>query len=298
MKQEDLKKLLRKFAGDRTKLIDALLVELQKEVGNVQKALLTRFVEDWVNKLDVDKDTGLIKNTLRNKRLLDNVDTIFVDYVKTDGVVIAKTMVDGINQILDFNGDYYKGLDQTAMVVPIKAEAKALIESWLGLKGNGYLTGNGYLAKTISDPKILGDLKNVALRSVVGQQGYRSTLEEVKNFISGNKEQAGLLEKYARNFVYDTYSQVDRVTAAVFADKLQLDYAMYEGGLIKTSRKFCRERNGKVFTRAEIADMLPKEGIPPNYNPFNDMGGYGCRHHWNWMGYTLAVFFRPDLKKD
>ena len=297
MKPTELKKLIQKLAGERVKLIDALLLELQKEVSGVQDKLLKRFVEEWVNKLDVDEN-GRIKNTLRNKRLLNNVDTVFADYVKTDGVVIAKTMVDAIGQILDFNGKYYKNLDVKAQVMPLKQEAKDLIESWLGLKGKGWLEGNGYLAKTISDPKILGEIKNLALRSVTGQQGYQSTLKEIQDFIGGNKEKAGLLERYSRNFVYDTYSQVDRITSSTFADRLQLDYAIYEGGLIKTSRKFCREHNGNVYTRDEIMNFDPKEGIPPNYNPINDLGGYGCRHYLNWISYEAAIFFRPDLKKE
>lgn len=295
MNEKQLKQLIKKFAGDRTKLIDALLADLEKSVTAAQKQLLQRFVADWVESLDVDDATGQIKNTLRNKRLLNNIDNIFSQYVKTEGVAIAKTMMDGIKQVLDFNGEYYKGFNKKVDVIPIQAQAVEVIKSWLGIKGNGWLQGNGYLSKTINDPKTLSDLKDLGLRAVIGQQGYEATKSAVKLFIDGNPQTAGALQKYYRNFVYDIYSQVDRTTAMIYADKLKLDYAIYEGGLIKTSRKFCRERNGKVFTRDEISVMDPKVGIPDNYNPFTDMGGYGCRHHWNWIPYSLAIVFRPDL---
>lgn len=295
MNPNELKKLIQKAAGDRTVLLDLLLDQLQKQVVTSQGKLLSRFVTDWVDQLDVDEETGVIKNTLRNKRLLANIDNVFIQYVKTDGIVIAKTMMDGISEILDFNGKYFKNFVGHAELQSIKPVVMELVKSWLGLKGNGALEGNGYLQKTISDPRVLGELKNFGLRAVAGQQGYKDTLQAVKGFIDGNKDSAGLLEKYHRNFVYDTYSQIDRATSGIFADKLGLDYAIYEGGLIKTSRKFCKERNGKVFTRAEIAQMKPKEAIPDNYNPFQDMGGYGCRHHWNWISRALAVMLRPDL---
>lgn len=291
----ELKKLIQKAAGDRTVLIDLLLGELQKRVLDVQQKLLARFVTDWIDNLDVDNDTGVITNSLRNKRLLANIDNVFAQYVKSDGVVLAKTMMDGINQIINFNGKYFNNFVSHAELQPLAPQVKSLIESWLGLKGNGALEGNGYLAKAISDPRILGDLKNFALRAVMGQQGYQSMKADVKDFIDGNQEKAGLLEKYHRNFVYDTYSQVDRATASMYADKLGLDYAIYEGGIIKTSRTFCRAHNGKVYTRAEIADFDPKEAIPPNYNPFMDLGGYGCRHHLNWIPYSVATTFRADL---
>lgn len=291
----ELKKLIQKSAGNRTVLIDLLLEKLQNVVLKAQGQLLQRFIEDWVDQLDVDDATGVIKNTLRNKRLLANIDNIFAQYVKTDGIVIAQTMTDGINQILDFNGKYFKNFVGHAELQPIKSVVMEFVQSWLGLNGNGALEGNGYLQKTISDPRILADLKNLAVRAVVGQQGYKDTLQAVKAFIDGNKDTAGILEKYHRNFVYDTYSQVDRATAQVFADKLGMDYAIYEGGLIKTSRKFCKEHNGNVYTRAEIAEFDPPEAKPPNYNPFTDLGGYGCRHHLNWISRSVAIAFRPDL---
>ncbi len=76
-----------------------------------------------------------------------------------------------------------------------------------------------------------------------------------------------------------------------------MDYAIYEGGLIKTSRPFCKKHEGNVYTRDEIAAFDPKEAIPPNYNPFVDMGGYGCRHYYSWVPRAVAIMLRPDLKE-
>jgi hypothetical protein len=42
----------------------------------------------------------------------------------------------------------------------------------------------------------------------------------------GTKTTAGILEKYHSNFVYDTYSQIDRATSQVFAEKIGLNYAL------------------------------------------------------------------------
>lgn len=292
-----LQQLIRKSAGDRTKLIDTLLAALDKEVAKAQRGLLQRFISEWVDKLDIDEN-GVVKNTLRNRRMLATVDTVFNDFVKNEGIQVAKTIVEGVTKVIDFNGQYYKNFGTSAVLSDIKPIVKEYMQSWLGLKGNGALEGNGYLQKTVSDVKVLGELKNLALRSVSGQQGYQALKEEVKTFIDGNKDSAGMLQRYYRNFVYDTYSQVDRATAEVYAVRLEMDYALYEGGLIKTSRKFCKERNGKVFTRDEINQFDPKVAKQPNYNPFTDLGGYGCRHHLNWIPYSVAVLFRPDLKKE
>ena len=290
----ELHKLLLKSAGDRTKLIDNLLAALEDVVGNAQEDLLQRVVTDWVNKLDTD-DTGKIKNTLNNKRLLATIDTVFSSYVKNDGVKIAKEIVDGVRKVVNFNGAYFKQMTTGIEVNKITPLVNKFIQSWLGLNGNGWLEGNGYLAKLINDPKVLQGLKDMAVRAITGQQGHDAFRSQLKDFIVGNRDKTGILERYYRNFVYDTYSQVDRATSKVYAQKLGLAHALYEGGLIKTSRKFCKEHNGNVYTTDEIAMFDPKVAIPDNYDPFTDMGGYGCRHHWNWLPETVANVLRPDL---
>lgn len=75
-------------------------------------------------------------------------------------------------------------------------------------------------------------------------------------------------------------------------------YAIYQGGLIQDSRQFCKERNNKVFTKAEIESWkeLEWEGKPENYDPFINVGGTGCRHTLDWISIELAVILRPDLK--
>ena len=43
--------------------------------------------------------------------------------------------------------------------------------------------------------------------------------------------------------------------------------------------------------------MKPTEGIPPNYNPITDAGGFNCRHHWNWISTPLAKAMGKDVEK-
>src|SRR5690606_21753943 len=62
----------------------------------------------------------------------------------------------------------------------------------------------------------------------------------------------GLVEAKLSESLPGGLLQVDRETNSNFATDLQLNHAIYQGGLIKTSRDFCEERNNKVFTRDEI----------------------------------------------
>jgi hypothetical protein len=201
-----------------------------------------------------------------------------------------------VGKVLDFNGKYYGLFTTKAELGELMQGTREQIGDWLGITKRGGLIENGYLNRLLSDPTIRNTVRDSVFKSVVSQKGFFETKKDLRDYIGGNKQQAGALQKYYRNFVFDTFSQVDRTQAKIFADKLKFQHAIYEGGLIKTSRPFCRKRNGKVFTREEIAKFDPKEARPPNYNPFTDLGGYGCRHHLNWVPDAVAFALRPELR--
>jgi hypothetical protein len=143
---------------------------------------------------------------------------------------------------------------------------------------------------------VKNQIKNMVMKSVVSQAGYFETKKSLQLHIAGNSKQTGALERYYRNFAYDLYSVADRTASKVTADKLKFNYAIYEGGLIETSREFCEKHNGKVYSRAEIADFDITEARPPGYDPFTDLGGFGCRHHLNWIPDVVAFALRPELR--
>jgi hypothetical protein len=282
------------LAGDRTQLIDRIIQELGKQVESSQAGLLKLVVEDFLDQLD--QENGVITNSLKNKRLLGLLDQVFTEYNKTYGLEVVKQIFDGVQQIIDFNSAYFEVIAKPAQLAPIKKEVITLVQAWLGVDDNGKATPNGYLDTLVKDPSIKNQVRNIAMGAVIGESGYFETKKAVATFVTGQGENAGALSSYTRNFVYDMYSQLDRANGLVYADKLGLEYAIYEGGLIKTSRPFCRERNGKVFTREEIMAFDPPKAKPPGYNPLTDLGGYGCRHHLNWITKILAFALRPDLK--
>ncbi len=268
---------------------------MEKRVSGAQEDLLRRVVEDFVEKLDQDED-GNIKNTLANKRKIGLLDRVYNQYVQDSGIKIVETIVQGVTEIVNFNGKYFNTFTTKAQLGNILPDTKAQVGDWLGITKRGGLVENGYLNRLLNDPTVRNTVRDSVFKSVVSQKGFFETKADLKNYIKGNQNQAGALQKYYRNFVFDTFSQVDRTQAKIFADKLGFNYAIYEGGLIKTSRIFCKKRNGKVFSKEEISKFDPPEAKPPNYNPFTDLGGYGCRHHLNWVPDAVAFALRPELR--
>lgn len=288
-------KSVKKQAASRTQLINSLIDKLEAKVQESQRALLKLVVNDFLDGMEKDEN-GDIKNTLANKRRLAMFDNVYSRFGKDNGLEVAKSIADGVGRIVDFNANYFSAFTTAAELAPINANVKQTLSAWLGVSPRGSVEPNGYLDTLIKDASVKNQIKNLVLKSVVSQAGYFETKKALQDQIEGTPDKLGALQRYYRNFAYDTFSVVDRTNGKIFADKLKFNYAIYEGGLIETSRVFCQEHNGKVYSRAEIADFQPKEAIGPGYDPFTDLGGYGCRHHLNWIPDSVAFALRPDLK--
>lgn len=288
-------KKITQLAGSRSKLIGDLLNRLENQVKASQRDLLETVLNDFLDGMETD-EAGNIKNTLANKRRFSMFDQVFSRFAKDKGLEVVKGLSEGVGRVVDFNQQYYSAFEKPAILAPIHANVKETVNSWLGLSDRGSVQPNGYLDTLIKDPSVKNKIRDIALRGVISQAGYNETKTNLKNHIIGSGDNTGALERYYRNFAYDLYSVADRTSAKVYADKLKFNYAIYEGGLIETSREFCEEHNGKVYSREEIADFDPKVAKPPGYDPFTDLGGYGCRHHLNWVPDAVAFSMRPDLK--
>ena len=95
------------------------------------------------------------------------------------------------------------------------------------------------------------------------------------------------------------FARHDRNVQKKYAERIGLRTFIYTGGLIQTSRDFCEDRNGKVFTIEEAEEWkdLNWDGKPEIYNPLIDLGGYNCRHFPAWISAKEAIRRRPDLKQ-
>ena len=292
MTEKDLNKLVKQ----RDDLIAYVNRNLETKIKDGQRAMLDIFSRGFADLLQTDENGKILNNSF-NRNLITSVDKLFADFGKKNNVEVLASMVAGVNSILDFNNDYYSFGAKPAELLPLKKKVIEQTRGWLGIDG-GTTTENGYLSTLIKSEIVKNQIKDFALKSVTGQQGWADAKRNLQTLIDGDKDGSlGALQKYHRNFAYDLFSQVDRATAKTYADDLKFEFAIYEGGLIETSREFCKKHNGNVYHKSEIMEFDPKVAKQPNYNPFTDLGGYGCRHTLNLIPNSLAFIMRPDAKK-
>lgn len=289
------RKELQKLFKQRDTLIMQLNAKFEAQVQESQRDLLRLFMEKFADKLQFDSDKRIINNQY-NRTLLLSVDKLFAEYSKANNPLILTSLIGGVSNIMDFNAKYYSNLEKQAKLLPIRERVLTNVRGWLGIENNA-TKANGYLDTLVKSEQVKNQLKQSVMKMVYGQEGWEATRKSLAKLIEGDQNNLGALQKYHRNFTYDLYSQIDRATAKTYADDLGFEFAIYEGGLIETSREFCKDHNGNVYHKSEIADFDPKVAKQPDYNPFTDLGGYGCRHHLNWIPTALALAMRPDASK-
>ena len=279
-------KELKGFTKKRSKLIVSLMSLMDKKVKENQKKTLDRIIEKFVDKLDKDED-GNVMNNAHNRKLLNQIDEVFKDYQKAEARTTLQLLLTSVSSIMQFNQEYFVALDGKARVLPMMPKVKDFMKTWLGIKGDT-VEPNGYIDKLISNDPAKIALKNTAMKIVIGQEGFEDAKKQIQTLVEGNPKTMGAFEKHQKNFAFDLYSQIDRATSDVVRNDLGFEFAVYEGGIIESSRIFCEEHDGKIFHITEIKKFNPKEAKPPNYNPITDLGGFGCRHHLNWISVSLA----------
>lgn len=288
-------KQLKKLIDERDLTISRINEELERTISGTQKKLLEDFMTGFADKLQTDGN-GVVLNNTYNRNLLLSLDKMFSDFTKKNAPVLIHEIISGVGSIMDFNSRFYSNFEGEAKLLPIRKKVRENVGAWLGLK-DGEASENGYLRTLVESDTARSAIKNVAMKTILSQDGFFTSKQKLRDLIDGDDERMGAMQKYYRNFTYDLYSQVDRATAKTYADGLKFEFAIYEGGLIDSSRKFCQKHNGQVFHKSEIAKFKLTEAEPPNYNPFTDLGGHGCRHHLNWIPNSLAFMMRPDARK-
>ena len=124
-----------------------------------------------------------------------------------------------------------------------------------------------------------------SLSNAVSGGATRSDLIDVFNLlINGDAETVGRLERATRQIVSDTFALSDRAVTNTVAEQLGLEWYLYAGGLIDTTRPFCKARNGKYFRKSEVeswaglGDWAGRMAGTTEETIFLTAGGYNCQH--------------------
>jgi hypothetical protein len=142
-------------------------------------------------------------------------------------------------------------------------------------------------------PQLYTPVRNALIDAIGTGASYEDTLTNLRQIAVGLDGEEGNLQRFSRLIVSDTLATTDRQFTQIIGDELGLQWYRYLGGVIDTTRCFCKERNRGYFHREEvmrwgeckdIGDCRSGDcwqGMRKGTNSetiFVYLGGYNCQH--------------------
>ena len=259
------------------------------EVTDLQLKMLKLLINDYLPEFQTKNGDLLfnqsnIKKAIILEKTLDKFEQLYMrGYLKDFATDILK--------FIPLTGSYYRGIGvEEGLIENMYDKIYGLLSKQIGVTvKDGAVTGfikNSYLDKVANTEPVRETLKNYVLQSVSGRQNYRDFMKGMTELVTGREDEFdGRLLRYLRQYTYDLYSQSERIISLAYADNLGLNWAIYQGSLIETSRPFCEQYAGTLISREQMEefDQMDWQGKIPGV-PFTiACGGYQCRHSLGWI---------------
>ena len=280
---------------DKIKFIDAAEKRLKRAVGAYERKLFELLTSEYLPKFEtVD---GIVVNSPKNVALLNSMDSYFDKLLKVMYTDVLGQFARDLIKSTSLSAEYYIRLGFKKTVVNNLVKNKAAVEQLVGITATGKLRKNGYLYQLARTPKARQEIKDYVLKSLSGDTSFLDYQLGMRNLVLGNKRKKALsvngrIAAYFDQYAHDTFADIDAAANSQIAKGLNLNHFLYANGLIKTSRKFCIKRAGKVFkvsdtkTWKDDPDLIDQK-TKDSYKPLVERGRYRCRHYIKYITESL-----------
>lgn len=285
----------------KNKYSTARIIFLAKAEERLGNAITKLQVSLWSGTQDViarlvTKD-GKIVTTAKNYSVIGAFNRIARSLKGEKRLLVKAIMKDMIAQE-GLATDYFrKFLNLEKETVEARIYARLLDR--IGYDGKGFVD-RGTLYDLWTNDNDIRAVRAQTVKAIAAGQTFEQFQKQMREYVNGNDDRLGITEAEFKTVTRDIYAQNDRALTKEYADEYDLDYFIYQGGLMNTSRDFCRQRNGKVFTRDEVESWadINFEGKPKVYDPFLDAGGHNCRHTLDPISEEVAIQLRPSIQEE
>ena len=266
--------------------------DLNKKVRRVEASIYRGLIADVVPALKIEE--GRIKNTLNNLAKANLTERVFDEVGRDEVNDLVRDYAAYLIEISGKNAEYYYSIGIDKAKVDAIADSVGLIRRVIGIGEDGKLLQGGYLYRLATAETVREQVKQYVLTSIASGQNLKQFQSGLKGLVQSTDEVDGVLLSYWNNYAYDQFSRVREINNLHFKDEIGLKYFVYQGGLIRTSRKFCIKKNGKVFSEEEAIRDWPKDpdlidkAHLSTYNPLIDRGRHNCRHFLMWISNEMA----------
>jgi len=287
-----------------------------KQLRGLDKALFDELVRRIVDVIGTED--GKVKSGKGSASINRMIDLAFGVVERSQLTEFKRSAIGDLSAILKNGQDYFGAMDAKPMK-EVNARVNRTMRRRMGFDPDtGKPISGGAFDRVFRNAEQRQAVSQLVYRGITAKKPMGQVVNELQALVIGRPTEIdqlpdGVMSKsIAKNLVLGLYNETDRSNSREYATRLELDCFIYAGGLIETSREFCKKHNNKVFTVEEAQKEWPKDpalprtkreketGVLEGYDPLIDMGRFmgaskSCRHRPRYISRELAKELRPDL---
>lgn len=262
--------------ADKDKLLDTIPIRFHSRIERVERQLFTELIA-LLNELETKAGAFILteSNLLQINIIAEKLkQSLFQsDYVKA-----VTEFVKGFDTQAGLTNEYilktFGSFEQSSLALAVLKKSKK--DSIALLMGAPI------------DSQFIAPVRELLSQAIEAQSTFLETTQSVRVLLEGKPGELGRLRSYAGQVSWDSIAFADRRYTLQHSEDLGSEWFFYSGGILKDSRKFCRERRDKYFHKKEVQQWGNPELPPKDWQGrvkgtnsstiFIALGGHNCKH--------------------
>ena len=222
------------------------------KVPAVEKAMYEEILK-LTKELKIDS-RGRIRNTIDNYKILSELRTrlervVFTSEYKKASKKLLKSF-DDINKVTN---DYFATF-ATSPTATTQDILKILRQESVNRTAL-------YLGESGVNINVISKVQEILQTNITSGGSYAQMQSDMKAFIQGDAESLGAFNKYANTFVVDGVNTYARTYQTLLTEDLNIEWYMYVGSLLETSRPWCKHMVDKRYIHKSELDTVLYDNV-------------------------------------
>lgn len=245
-------------------IIKAIEVAIDDSIKKIQSVIpkQERAIFEKVSLIvkDLDIKNGKIEQSVKNLRTIGKVKAEIEQIVNSkEWKDEVKDYLKGFDEVAKLQNEYFKTIESKYTPPKLLAELK---QQSIGATMNSLMEAGIGL-------NVTEQIQTILRQNITTGGSYLEFTEALRESITSNKSGKGVLDRYVKQITTDALNQFSRQYSTLVADSLGLEWFIYSGAIIETSRTFCKALIKKKYVhRSELPRV-----IVGDFKEFKDMDG-------------------------
>jgi len=248
------------------------------------------FVADLISGLDTKE--GRIVFGTGNIRTVQGGILRFTSFLQRKMYDFGKWIANRFLSLFGLNVSYFKTIKKESSIYD--SARKLILLRWGWDTDKSEIVPGGFLSNAFNVQGVAETIGQRMMSGLSGGMDLKTFTKTFKQEFTSNAQNPGAIVKQFDRAAFDSFQTFDRTVQNQIGTELQLGFALYSGTEIKTSRTFCKKRDGNIYSRAEIERWNAQnwEGKIPGTDVKETLGGYRCRHHLSWLSAEMVELLK------